>query len=83
MPNLDQALSGARLDCAGDLDKQLIKFGRAGKVWMTIQVVYEPVNPMAKKQPFEQYLSAAPTRMFNAIKQSPHLETPLSAPFEF
>ena len=31
---------------------------------MTIQVEYEPVNPMANKQPFEQYLSAAPTRMF-------------------
>ena len=31
---------------------------------MTVQVEYEPVNPMANKQPFEQYLSAAPTRMF-------------------
>ena len=33
-------------------------------MWMTIQVEYEAVNPMANKQPFEQYLSAAPTRMF-------------------
>ena len=31
---------------------------------MTVQVEYEPVNPLANKQPFEQYLSAAPTRMF-------------------
>ena len=31
---------------------------------MTVLVKYEPVNPLANKQPFEQYLSAAPTRMF-------------------
>ena len=31
---------------------------------MTVQVEYELVNPRANKQPFEQYLSAAPTRMF-------------------
>ena len=31
---------------------------------MTVQVKYEPVSPLANKQPFEQYLSAAPTRMF-------------------
>ena len=30
---------------------------------MTVLVEYEPVNLMANKQPFEQYLSAAPTRM--------------------
>ena len=64
VPYLDQALSGARVDCARDLHKQLIEFGGASKVWMTIQFEYEPVNPMANKQPFEQYLSAAPTRMF-------------------
>ena len=33
-------------------------------MWMTVQVQYEPVNPMANKQPFEQYLSAAPTCVF-------------------
>ena len=33
-------------------------------MWMTVQVEYKPVNPLANKQPFEQYLSAAPTRMF-------------------
>ena len=63
-PDLDQALSGARLDCGRDLHKLLIEFGGAAKVWMTIQVEYEPVNPFANKQPFKQYLSAAPTRMF-------------------
>ena len=64
LPDLDQALAGARVDCARDLHKQLIEFGGAAKVWMTIQVEYEPVNLLANKQPFEQYLSAAPTRMF-------------------
>ena len=31
---------------------------------MTVQVEYEHVNPMANKQRFEQYLSAASTRIF-------------------
>ena len=64
MPDLDQALSEARLDCGRDLHKQLIEFGGAAKVWMTVQVEYELITPLANKQPFEQYLSAAPTRMF-------------------
>ena len=63
MCDLDQALSGAKVDCARDFHKQLIEFGGAEKVWMTFQVEYEPINPLANKQPFEQYLSAAPTRM--------------------
>ena len=52
--DLDQALSRARLDCARDLHKQLIDFGGAVKVWMTVQVEYEPVNPLANKLSFEQ-----------------------------
>ena len=32
---------------------------------MTVLVEYEPVNLLANKQCFEQYLSAAPTRMFS------------------
>ena len=64
VPDLDKALSGARVDCGRDLHKQLVEFGGAAKVWMTVQVEYEPVNPLSNKQPFEQYLSAAPTRMF-------------------
>ena len=31
---------------------------------MTDQVEYKPVNPLANKQPFKKYLSAAPTHMF-------------------
>ena len=68
VPDLDQTLSGARVDCGLDLHKQLIEFGRAAKVWMTIQVEYEAVNFMANKQPFEQYLNAGPTRMFRRDK---------------
>ena len=66
VPDLDQALSRAKVDCARDLQKQLIEFGGAAKVWMTVQVesILWPVNPLANKQSFEQYLSAAPTRMF-------------------
>ena len=66
VPDLDQALSKARVDCGKDLQKQLIKFGGAAKVWMTVQVKYEPVNPMANKKLCEQYLSAAPTRIFKS-----------------
>ena len=64
MPDLDQGLSGAKVNCARDLHKQLIEFGGAAKVWMIVQVEYEVINPLANQQPFEQYLSAAPTRMF-------------------
>ena len=33
-------------------------------MWVTLQMEYEPVKSMANKEPFEQYLSAAPTRIF-------------------
>lgn len=42
----DQALFDARLDCARDSHKQLIDFGPAAKVWMMVQVEYEPVNSL-------------------------------------
>ena len=64
VPDLDQALSGARVDCGRKIQKQLIEFGGAAKVWMTVQVEYEPVNPLTNKQLFDQYLSAAPTCIF-------------------
>ena len=40
VPDLDQALAGARLDCGRNLHKQLIEFGGAAKVWMTLHVEY-------------------------------------------
>ena len=66
--DLDQALSVAKLNCAQDLHKQLIEFSKTAKVWVTVQVEYEPVNPIANKQPFEQYFSAAPSFMFKRDK---------------
>ena len=65
-PDLDKALQGAWLDCGLDIHKKLIEFNGAAKVWMTVQVEYEPVNPTASKQPFDQYLSATPTRIFKS-----------------
>ena len=63
--DLDQALSGALVDCVFDIDKQLIEFGGAAKVWITVQVRYEPAKPETdKREGFDQYLSAAPTRIF-------------------
>ena len=62
--DLDQTLFGAKVGCARDHYKQLIEFGEAAKVWMTVHVKYDLVNPLANKQPFEQYLRNAPTRMF-------------------
>ena len=64
VPDLDQPRSGARIDCGRDLHQQLIKYIKAAKVWMTIQVEYELANPLANKLLFEQYLSAALTRVF-------------------
>ena len=53
------------MDCGQDLHKQLGEFDGAVIVWVTVQVAYEPVKPMANNEPFEQYLSAAPTRILH------------------
>ena len=76
LPDLDHALYGARLDCGRDLYKRLIEFGGAAKVWMTVQVEYEPVNPLANKHPFKQYLSAVPIRMFRRDKTTSSFGNP-------
>ena len=46
---------------------------------MTGQVKYEPVNPMANKQPFVQYLSATPTRIFRIY--GPRFSHPFLKPY--
>ena len=48
LPDLDKALSGAWFDCGQNLHKTLGEFGGAVKVYVTDQVAYEPVKPMAK-----------------------------------
>ena len=45
-------------------------------MWILIQVEYEPVNPVANKQPLEQYLSAAQTRIFRREKKIFAFENP-------
>ena len=54
------------LDCKRDRHKQLIMLAKTAIMWTTVQVEYEPVNPLANKQPFKHYLSAAPTCMFKS-----------------
>ena len=44
LPDLDQAFSGALVDCGSDIHKQFVKFKRAAKVWITGQVRYKPAN---------------------------------------
>ena len=68
--DIDQALSEARVDCVRDLHKQLFaKFGVCGNSSsVTVLVEDEPANPMANKQPFEQYLSGAPSHIFRHEK---------------
>ena len=72
---LDQALSVARLDCEQDLYKQLIESSGAAKMWITIQVEYERVNPLATKLPFEQYISAAQPRIIKRNEAITALKT--------
>ena len=59
--DIDQVFSGARVGCGQDLHQTLIEYGGAAKVWITVQVDYEPVNLLANTVPFKQYLSVAPT----------------------
>ena len=61
VPDFDKALSWGRVDCGRDLQHQLIEYGESAKVSMTVQVEYELVIPVANKEQFVQYLSAAPT----------------------
>ena len=64
-PDLEIAFIGALGDCNTDIDNQLMKFNGAAKVWITVQVRYEPAKPdTVKREALNQYLSATPTRIF-------------------
>ena len=77
--DLDQALSGALVDCASDIDKQLKEYGGAAKVWITVLVRYEPAKPDTdKREAFDQYLSATPTRIFKRDGQITSTSNPFT-----
>ena len=64
-PDLDIALEAISVDCGTDIRRMIDGYGSA-KVWLTIQVRYEPANPLNEKyKTFEFYLSCAPTRFFH------------------
>ena len=64
-PDLDNALEAIISDCGTDIRRMMDGYGSA-KVWLTVQVRYEPANPKDEKnKAFEFYLSCAPTRFFH------------------
>ena len=64
-PDLDIALGAISSDCGTDIRRMIEGYGSA-KVWLTVQVRYEPANPKDEKnKPFEFFLSCAPTRFFH------------------
>ena len=64
-PDLDNALGAITSDCGTDIRRMIDGYGSA-KVWLTIQVRYEPANPRDEKnKPFEFYLSCKSTRFFH------------------
>ena len=62
--DFDQVLAEAKVDCGRDLHNQLIEYGGAAKVWTTSHVKLKPVNFLANKRLFKQYLNPALTRIF-------------------
>ena len=51
-------------DCRTDIRNMMHSYGSA-KVWLTVQVRYEPANPRDQKnKPFEFYLTCAASRFF-------------------
>ena len=64
-PDLDNALGAITSDCGTDIRRMIEGYGSA-KVWLTVQVRYEPANPKDEKnKAFEFFLSCAPTRFFH------------------
>ena len=56
-PKLLLAMEGAILDCGLDINQVFSLLGPSLKVWMIVQVHYEPVNPDDEKHKgFDAYL---------------------------
>ena len=65
LPDLGLALDGALLDCGGDVHRTIMEYEGAAKIWMTVQVRYEPANVEDdNRHGFTQFLSATATRFF-------------------
>ena len=63
-PDFDMALKSIISDCGMDIRRMVEGYG-AAKVWLTVQVRYEPANPRDEKhKPFEFYLTSAATRFY-------------------
>ena len=77
-PDLDSALDACITDCAQEVQQMLNEFGSV-KVWLTIQVRYEPVNPNENnRNGFEQYLSCVPICFFRHVAD----DNGIIAPYE-
>ena len=65
LPDLDLALDGALVDFGADVHQTIMEYGGAAKIWITLQVRYEPTNPEDdERHEFLQFLSATATRFF-------------------
>ena len=63
-PKLMLAMEGAILDCALDINQVFNQLGPSLKVWMIVQVHYEPVNPDDEKHKgFDAYLRTKDTKI--------------------
>ena len=80
-PDLDIALFAILTDCGADIRKMMQSYGSA-KVWLTVQVRYEPTKPRDKKnKPFEFYLTCAATRFFRREPSEGGDGVPYAEPF--
>ena len=81
-PDLDIALNAINRDCGSDIRRMIEGYG-AAKVWLTVQVRYEPANPKDEKnKAFEFFLSCAPTRFFYRDIDDEDDRTPYAQPLQ-
>ena len=79
LPDLDLALDSALLDCNADVPRTIMEYEDAAKIWMTVQVRFEPANPEDdERHEFYQFLSATDTRYFRRDGQINGFSNPYS-----
>ena len=77
-PDLDTALSAIISDC-GTVNRNMMQSYGSAKVWLTVQVRYEPANQRDQKtKSFKFYITCAATRFsgVNLLKMVMVLHTP-------